>query len=735
MVEVSDHKYNRVPTEISNAEEFKEIAKYDHAFCKFKNIRYIKGKDGVERPEILEENTGWSLKANFQEAQCIWFDIDNGGLKPEEYTNLEHITNFFKELRVNIVVYTSKSHMKEKFEQNGECQSARPKYHGCIPTKNKMLPDQMDIMIERIRRVMKTSKHDFHCDEKVFEKSRHFSGSGPNVEVWWNENGLYFDELDFTKFDKEEVDEKIISVIENKDKRKLSSLEEKFKSGENIIPGAGRCDWIRTTAESLYIKTGLNWREVDWIIKKISDTWSGGWTPQNKEDRDRELQSARRYSERIEKEHMDILDDVLKKYDEKYAVFWFGSVKTVYNKSNKSMQKISDLKTQENTSQEDSLFYRGYDPDRMKVVLKAGHKFDYWLEKRMSEDVTYTFDPSLSPGRVEDKYNVFSGFGVEPIKGDWRTIRHFLYKVICNSNMKIYSYLLDFLAAKVQHPEILPRVSLSLYSHMQRTGKGTFYDLIVYMFGQENCVLVNSSKRVTQQFNSLMENKLWVALDECIWGGSIEDAQMLKSSMVTVKEPIEKKGIDMVVVNNYKSYLIFSNKRWHTPVEPQNKRHLCIEISEKWASNIQYFTKLRNAWEKDEASAFMYFLMNHDYSNRVFEDIPETQENFKQMRYSFDIIESLVYESLVTRDYIDFTKKYLAYTDFKYILNRYSWNGRKTAPTFNTECRILRELLHLTTKVIKIDGKTDNAFILTGNPEDYKRLFEKHVGMKDIWTI
>jgi len=80
-----------------------------------------------------------------------------------------------------------------------------------------------------------------------------------------------------------------------------------------------------------------------------------------------------------------------------------------------------------------------------------------------------TFDPSnqTAPGVL----NLWEGFGVEPVPGDWSLLQDHIEKVICSGNQEHCDYLLNWLARMVQFPAQQGEVAVVLKGE-EGCGKG-----------------------------------------------------------------------------------------------------------------------------------------------------------------------------------------------------------------------------------------------------------------------
>ena len=72
---------------------------------------------------------------------------------------------------------------------------------------------------------------------------------------------------------------------------------------------------------------------------------------------------------------------------------------------------------------------------------------------------------------------------IKPTQGDWSRIRTHLYEVICDGDIELFEYLLDYVAHMLQRPEEKPGVMVVLLGS-QGTGKGLFFQILQRVWGR-----------------------------------------------------------------------------------------------------------------------------------------------------------------------------------------------------------------------------------------------------------
>lgn len=128
-----------------------------------------------------------------------------------------------------------------------------------------------------------------------------------------------------------------------------------------------------------------------------------------------------------------------------------------------------------------------------------------------------------------------------------------------------------WIAHAVQYPEIRPTYHIMLTGD-HGTGKGTLFSDIItpLMAGQTKSV--NKFARLTGQFSSVLEDSLFLCLDDCRFG-TIDTQTQLKSLLTEKSVFVEKKGLnDAGMVNTYTRIILNSNSALPLPIERSCRR-------------------------------------------------------------------------------------------------------------------------------------------------------------------
>lgn len=251
--------------------------------------------------------------------------------------------------------------------------------------------------------------------------------------------------------------------------------------------------------------------------------------------------------------------------------------------------------------------------------------FDVWLK---SQDRPTAFGVVIDPkgGRfVDGALNLWQGFAVEPIKGDWSLIRAHIEQVVCDGNRELSRYLLRWLAWVLQHPTE-PAEVVVVMRGVEGAGKGIIARLMASIFGKAHAIQISDRRHLTGNFNSHLMNCLFLFADEAVWGGDKASEGALKRLISEPTLLIEPKGVDAFEVPNMLSIMMASNEQWAVPVGEEARRYVVADVSDEHAKDFEYFRALTQQIANGGAEAFLYAMLNADLEGwHPRENIPDTQ--------------------------------------------------------------------------------------------------------------
>jgi len=260
-----------------------------------------------------------------------------------------------------------------------------------------------------------------------------------------------------------------------------------------------------------------------------------------------------------------------------------------------------------------------------------------------------------------DVLNLFSGYqAVETVNVDMSIIDiicNHIKDVLCNGNIEIYNYLLDWLSYIIQSP-YKPEIAIVMIGK-QGIGKTVFWEWFTnHIIGMSNSFIASSLSDVTGRFTNQIANKRFILINECK-SGYKHDHEYLKTMITDNFIRMERKGYDMVQINSSHCVVITSNSFDHEYINNDDRRFFVIKCSDI-KNDRSYFTNLVTTLMKDP-NVFFTWLKQRDISKFIPSIIPKSdiQDEIKENN------KNSVQLFLQTHFYQDWTQGLLVYNEYK----------------------------------------------------------------------
>jgi len=218
-----------------------------------------------------------------------------------------------------------------------------------------------------------------------------------------------------------------------------------------------------------------------------------------------------------------------------------------------------------------------------------------------------TFDPRPTGASV---INLWTGPTVTNVPGAFPIIKQFIDEVVANGDPVVATYLLNFMAHMLQRPEEKPRVMLVLMGG-QGTGKGTFCRLLQSIWSRTT-LITNQITDVTGNFNSVLERKFIIWLDEALFAGDYKATDALKSLITEPTISIHAKFQEPRNTFSCHRFFAATNASHFARTDADDRRFVYLPVSDRYKGNHAYWDALNGALASPELPALVDHLQNRN---------------------------------------------------------------------------------------------------------------------------
>lgn len=243
-------------------------------------------------------------------------------------------------------------------------------------------------------------------------------------------------------------------------------------------------------------------------------------------------------------------------------------------------------------------------------------------------------------------FNLYRGYPFQPKAGDCSKFLQLVFEVISAGDTAIAEYLLNWMALKLQHPELKLETSIALRGG-QGVGKSVFAELYGSLFGR-HFVKVTDRKGLMGNFNSHLQQALFVFADEMAAPTGADMMGRLKTMVTQKSIRIEPKGVNSFEAKNYFAAILASNNQHIVAADTDDRRWLVIDVSPCRRNDHAFFAELFAEWNSGGREALMAFLLARDLSTFEHRNRPRTAAHTEQVEHSFAGAERVIHEMLLS---------------------------------------------------------------------------------------
>ncbi len=270
---------------------------------------------------------------------------------------------------------------------------------------------------------------------------------------------------------------------------------------------------------------------------------------------------------------------------------------------------------------------------KTRAVKLSRYWFD-WPSRRQFLGRGVVFEPG-GPLQIQgDMLNIFRGFGVEPLQGDWSLMRSHIFNVVCSGNQKYFDYLIQLMAWGVQHLDKPLGVAVAFLGP-QGAGKGVVARTYGNLYGKHFSHITHGDQ-LTGRFNAGIGSACAVFLDEAVWAADRKGEGTLKALITEPTLQLELKFRDPIMVENRLRIMVASNSEWAVPAGIGDRRWFVLNVADTYAGtkNQGYWTALYAQLANGGDAAMLFDLLAMDLKGFDIRAIPGTAAKAQQQVHS-----------------------------------------------------------------------------------------------------
>jgi len=261
-------------------------------------------------------------------------------------------------------------------------------------------------------------------------------------------------------------------------------------------------------------------------------------------------------------------------------------------------------------------------------------------ERRQIEQVSFRPTPEdyVEPFRYKDM-NLYKGAGITrseaaefvaklaPGESDRmkKLYTDHIVNIWSRGNTAHGEYHLNWQASVVQKPWEKTGVAVVIKS-AEGSGKSIIVDKLGKVVGDEYYFPVQDAEDVVGKYTHQLKCCILLAMDEALWGGNKQQADLLKKLITQGKHSVHQKYHDAFLVDSFLEIIFTTNNDWAVPAGPSARRFFCTQASDKY-SGVQtpeakaYFDALAAI----PAEVVADLLYNRSLENVNLREVPATE--------------------------------------------------------------------------------------------------------------
>lgn len=215
-----------------------------------------------------------------------------------------------------------------------------------------------------------------------------------------------------------------------------------------------------------------------------------------------------------------------------------------------------------------------------------------------------------------DVFSTFQGLKYSNGTINEELIKPFLelvYEVICSKDVTLYDYVLNWISNIIQHPGMKNETALVIKG-LQGIGKNTFTDVVSELLSGYSVANVTEMQELTGNFNSVVEDKMLIVLNELKNCGDERMANFnaLKSIITDKTIRINEKNQPRRTSENVANFIFCTNNAFPVKIEAGDRRYVVLSASGIHKNDHEYWSQLYKSFTKEFYESLTAFFTERD---------------------------------------------------------------------------------------------------------------------------
>lgn len=211
-----------------------------------------------------------------------------------------------------------------------------------------------------------------------------------------------------------------------------------------------------------------------------------------------------------------------------------------------------------------------------------------------------------------ERFNLFSGFlhKYDPEFVVDESIVHVwadhIKRVLANDDEAVYLHILRVFRHMLVNPMDKSGLVMIIRG-LQGSGKNCVFDVLYrWVFGPNLTLTTPQMNLILGRFNSIRQSLLGCCLDEAVDNSDRAAMNRFKNLVTSDEVQIERKCADAYTVSDYTNYVVISNGDFSSFIEESDRRSLCMETSDVYRGDHDYFDHFWSTLNNLEAGKHIF---------------------------------------------------------------------------------------------------------------------------------